>query len=209
MLDYFLGKRDATNVLVRPYKGESPEEECIRRTQDFLNQSRECPHLLEQFAVTADALKENVIEAKSEAEQQSIELFSSKDTNPVSGDLRSTRVIWIARQAMAHYYENYEDYDLLTYPIMYDTGVGEADAIDIIRISPEDAKQLIDERETGCHKLAGSALGHFGAFLARQWRQNDILWGRLDGAERIIAALLPESPVAQTTDRRGAGADRL
>jgi len=93
---------------------------------------------------------------------------------------------------MRRYYNNYEDYDLLTYPIMYETGVGEADAIDIIRISPEDAKQLIDERKTGCHKLAGSALGHFGAFLARGWRQNDILWGRLDGAERLITALLPD-----------------
>jgi hypothetical protein len=57
------------------------------------------------------------------------------------------------------------------------------------------AKQLIDERKTGCHKLAGSALGHFGAFLARQWRQNDILWGRLDGAERPISALLPDHPL--------------
>ena len=96
---------------------------------------------------------------------------------------------------MKHYYDNYEDYDLLTYPILYESGVGEADTIDIIRISPEDAKQLIDERKTGCHKLAGSALGHFGAFLARSWRQNDILWGRLDGAERLISALLPDHPL--------------
>jgi hypothetical protein len=96
---------------------------------------------------------------------------------------------------MRRYYNKYEDYDLLTYPILYESGVGEADTIDIIRISPEDAKQLIDERKTGCHKLAGSALGHFGAFLARQWRQNDILWGRLDGAERLISALLPDHPL--------------
>jgi hypothetical protein len=32
----------------------------------------------------------------------------------------------------------------------------------------------------------------FGAFLAEDWRKNDMLWGRLDGAERIISALLPE-----------------
>jgi len=145
----------------------------------------------------AEVLKANVLEAKTEAETKSIELFSSKDTKPVTGDPAIDDAIWIARNALAHYYQDYEDYDLLTYPIMFETGVGEADPIDIIRISPEDAKQLIDERATGCQKLAGSALGHFGAFLARQWRQNDILWGRLDGAERIISALLPNHPFRQ------------
>lgn len=33
--------------------------------------------------------------------------------------------------------------------------------------------------------------------MARQWRQNDILWGRLDGAERTITALLPNHPLRQ------------
>lgn len=190
ILDYFLGKADGA----RSYRAESPEEECNLRTEAFLKDEKHA-HIVEQFAHTADVLKENVLEAKIEADNQSIALFTSKNTNPVSGDLAIDSAIWIARNAMAHYYQNYEDYDLLTYPIMFDTGVGEADTIDIIRISPEDAKQLIDERATGCHKLAGSALGHFGAFLARQWRQNDILWGRLDGAERIIAALLPNHPL--------------
>jgi patatin-related protein len=194
VLDYFLGKQETSDG--GGYQGESPEEQCVRRVQEFLN-SPEHDHLLKQFAVAADALKQNVLEAKLEAEQESMKLFSAKNTNPNSGDLNVDKVIWIARNALAHYYENYEDYDLVTYPIMFETGVGEADAIDIIRISPEDAKQLIDERKTGCHKLAGSALGHFGAFLARQWRQNDILWGRLDGAERLIAALLPNHPLRQ------------
>ena len=196
VLDYFLGKREghADIAASQSYKWESPEEECIRRVQAFLEDPKHA-HILKQFEVTAAALKENVIEAKAEAERSSMELFSTKDTSPDSGDLNIDKVIWIARNALAHYYENYEDYDLLTYPIMYDTGIGEADAIDIIRISPEDAKQLIDERKTGCHKLAGSSLGHFGAFLARQWRENDILWGRLDGAERLISALLPHHPL--------------
>ena len=197
VLDYFLGKREegpTDTAASRSYKWESPEEECIRRVQTFLEDPNHA-HILKQFGVTAGALKENVIEAKTEAERRSMELFSTKDSSPDSGDLNIDKVIWIARNALAHYYENYEDYDQLTYPIMYDTGIGEADAIDIIRISPEDAKQLIDERKTGCRKLAGSTLGHFGAFLARQWRENDILWGRLDGAERVISALLPDHPL--------------
>lgn len=193
VLDYFLGKPNGT---VRSYRADSPEEDCNRRTEEFLKDPRNA-HIVKQFALTANALKENILDAKTDAETRSIDLFSSKNTNPVSGNLAIDSAIWIARNAMAHYYQNYEDYDLLTYPIMFETGVGEADTIDIIRISPEDAKQLIDERATGCNKLAGSALGHFGAFLARQWRQNDILWGRLDGAERIIAALLPNHPLRQ------------
>ena len=192
VLDYFLGKADGA----RSYRADSPEEECNLRTEAFLKDERHA-HIVEQFLQTAAVLKENVLEAKIEAETRSIELFSAKNTNPISGDPDIDSAIWIARNAMAHYYQNYEDYDLLTYPIMFETGVGEADTIDIIRISPEDAKQLINERDTGCHKLAGSALGHFGAFLARQWRQNDILWGRLDGAERIISSLLPNHPLRQ------------
>ena len=192
ILDYFLGKQETMNG--GGYKGETPEEMCVRRAQEFLTRV-EHQHLLKQFAVTAGVLKQNVLEAKLDAEKRSTELFASKDANPASGDLSIDKVIYIARNAMAHYYNNYEDYDLLTYPIMFETGVGEADAIDIIRISPEDAKQLIDERGTGCHKLAGSALGHFGAFMARQWRQNDILWGRLDGAERLITSLIPNHPL--------------
>jgi hypothetical protein len=27
-------------------------------------------------------------------------------------------------------------------------------------------------------------LHHFGAFLKREWREADMVWGRLDGAER-------------------------
>ncbi len=68
--------------------------------------------------------------------------------------------------------------------------------VEVFRISPEDAPSLIDEREeskkpNGRQKLAGTSLHHFGAFLDRVWRQNDIMWGRLDGAERLITALLP------------------
>ncbi|HEY0729059.1 MAG TPA: DUF3376 domain-containing protein, partial [Pyrinomonadaceae bacterium] len=193
VLDYFLGK---PNGATRSYRSDSPEEECNRRMQAFLEDERQ-DHVVKQFELMAEELRENVLEAKRKAETESVNLFSSKDTKPVTGDPALDDAIWIARNALGHYYQDYEDYDLLTYPIMFETGVGEADPIDIIRISPEDAKQLIDERATGCHKLAGSALGHFGAFLARQWRQNDILWGRLDGAERIISALLPNHPLRQ------------
>jgi hypothetical protein len=39
-------------------------------------------------------------------------------------------------------------------------------------------------------KLYGLELGHFAGFVRPSWRANDWLWGRLDGAARIIETLL-------------------
>jgi len=101
-----------------------------------------------------------------------------------------------ARQYLWHYLSKFDDYDQVRFPIMYGTDGGESDVVEVFRISPEDAPSLIDERAeskkpNGRTKLAGTSLHHFGAFLDRVWRQNDIMWGRLDGAERLITILLP------------------
>ena len=98
------------------------------------------------------------------------------------------------------YFSQFDDFDQISFPILYGVEEGESDVVEIIRISPEDATKLINERRekktsadgVGRRKLAGVALHHFGAFLDRTWRQNDIMWGRLDGAERLITALLPD-----------------
>jgi patatin-related protein len=97
----------------------------------------------------------------------------------------------LGRRSLWHYYWDFDSYDMVTFPVLHSLQAGELATVDIFRISPEDATSIIDERHTGRHKLAGAAVGHFGAFLDRVWRQNDIFWGRLDGAERIITALLP------------------
>ena len=98
-----------------------------------------------------------------------------------------------ARACIKHYRKNFILYDLVVYPIQYGTGAGESSVVDVFRVSPEDAKTLMKEaadKKQGV-KLAGRTLMSFGAFLDESWRRNDMLWGRLDGAERIIAALLP------------------
>lgn len=46
-------------------------------------------------------------------------------------------------------------------------------------------------------KLAGVQVGHFGAFYKRSWRINDWMFGRLDGAERIVRVLLEPSRLAR------------
>ncbi len=44
--------------------------------------------------------------------------------------------------------------------------------------------------------LKGTRFNSFGAFFSRAWRENDYLWSRLHGAERmidLIASAAPES----------------
>jgi patatin-related protein len=95
-------------------------------------------------------------------------------------------------------FDQFEYYDQIVFPIFYEASVGEAELCEVFRISPRDATSILDENapaETR-RKLAGTALFHFGAFLSREWRENDLMWGRLDAAERIIRCMLPRSPEA-------------
>lgn len=50
-------------------------------------------------------------------------------------------------------------------------------------------------------KLAGVQVGHFGAFYKRSWRINDWMFGRLDGADRIVRILLDPSRLARLYGR--------
>jgi hypothetical protein len=119
-----------------------------------------------------------------------------KKPRALVAETEAERATEVATWALLHYYEYFTYYDLVTYPVQYGTGVGEANTVKVFRVSPEDATSLIDERRTGENrrKLAGTALMSFGAFIDRTWRKNDMLWGRLDGAERLITILLPPTP---------------
>lgn len=116
----------------------------------------------------------------------SLKIAQPDDVDPTQGRVA-------ARLCIDHYYRNFVLYDLVTYPVQYGTGAGEASVVEVYRVSPEDATSLIDERRTGetRRKLAGRAVMSFGAFLDQRWRKNDMLWGRLDGADRLITILLP------------------
>jgi patatin-related protein len=89
------------------------------------------------------------------------------------------------RETLLRLFVYYDDFDLVSFPLVYCLGTQELARVDVLRVSAADTKL---SRE-GAEKLAGIRLGHFGAFLDPRWRENDILWGRLDGAERIVAAL--------------------
>jgi patatin-related protein len=147
-----------------------------------------------------DLVKENLTEAINKARDTCSAALRPQedDAAAVSGLPRWDRFL---RETLWYYYVHFDVYDQISYPILYSTGVGEeADVIDVFRVSPEDATALIDEsaqfdkKGKNVQKLAGTTLGNFGAFFERSFRINDIMWGRLDGAERVIAALLPSHP---------------
>lgn len=195
-LKYLLGyeEKSGSQITASEFEGE----EGYSRAADFLENRK--PAVKPQIGYAAQKL-ENLYEigffnsVRIEIEKllkQSWRPTAEQETEltPLGGESNLFRAV---RAYLWHYYKNFDDYDQISFPIFYQTKVGEADTVDIIRISPHDAKSLIDEEDgsDGRRKLAGGALFGFGAFLDVAWRQNDIMWGRLDGAERLITALLP------------------
>jgi patatin-related protein len=91
-------------------------------------------------------------------------------------------------------------YDAHFFPIDYFAGLGEKDAIDVVRVSPFDANRAFCARRFE-DKITGEAVMHFGAFLKRSWRSNDIMWGRLDGVCRMLDALLTPEALEKAMQR--------
>jgi patatin-related protein len=81
-------------------------------------------------------------------------------------------------------------WDVVVFPLQEVGGVGELDRVEVVRISPNDEGVLA--RPPGKPLLEGIAIMHFGAFFKRRWRENDYLWGRLDGSARLLRLLLGE-----------------
>ena len=81
-------------------------------------------------------------------------------------------------------YLGFPYYDIATLPLMRNQDLTEFDPVKVDRISPEDATAI---REGGTQAtLRGTEFYNFGAFFSRAYRENDYLWGRLHGAERMI-----------------------
>ncbi len=102
------------------------------------------------------------------------------------------------KAALGHFHTYFAELDMVRFPILSAMGTGEMDPIEVIRISAVDT-ELAGTR--GVEKLAGIRVGHFGAFFDVKWRRNDILWGRLDAAERLMSALLPAATEPEVRDR--------
>lgn len=88
------------------------------------------------------------------------------------------------KQRMLLSYLGFPYYDVATLPLRQREGLDEYNPVKIDRISPDDARSI---REGGTREtLRGIEFYNFGAFFSRAYRENDYLWGRLHGAERMI-----------------------
>jgi hypothetical protein len=89
-------------------------------------------------------------------------------------------------QNLEHEYRRSDYHDMVSLSFLEGSDVSEHTQTEIYRISPADGIQ----RQSVEKKLCGYRVQAFGAFLKREWRENDILWGRLDTCERIVSAVL-------------------
>jgi patatin-related protein len=98
------------------------------------------------------------------------------------------------RRPMLLTYLGFPYFDVATLPLLQGEGMDEFDPIKVDRIAPDDARSI---RAGGAEAtLKGIQFNSFGAFFSRAYRENDYLWGRLHGAERmidIVLSTLPES----------------
>jgi Protein of unknown function (DUF3376) len=92
------------------------------------------------------------------------------------------------RRSILLAYLGFPYFDISTFPMLQGEGLDEFDPVKVDRISPEDATAL---RQGGTRAtLKGIEFNSFGAFFSRAYRENDYLWGRLHGADRLVDILL-------------------
>lgn len=98
-------------------------------------------------------------------------------------------------------YLGFPFFDISTLPMLQGEGLDEFNPIKVDRIAPDDAQSI---RSGGAAAtLKGIEFNSFGAFFSRKYRENDYLWGRLHGAERLIDIVFSTaaSQVPEVVDR--------
>lgn len=145
-----------------------------------------------------DAMKEAAGNAVSEPGEALERLAAARDLQ--AADTRGEELLAAAlnalpkaeRRTMLFAYLGFPFYDVATLPLLQGEGLDEFDPVKVDRIAPEDAQSI---REGGAEAtLKGLEFNSFGAFFSRTYRENDFLWGRLHGAERLIDILLSTIP---------------
>jgi hypothetical protein len=102
------------------------------------------------------------------------------------------------RRALILTYLGFPFYDIATLPLLQGEGLDEFDPVKVDRISPDDATAI---RAGGtAATLKGIQFNSFGAFFSRAYRENDYLWGRLHGTERLIDIIVSTLPPSAAMD---------
>lgn len=104
-----------------------------------------------------------------------------------------------------------DELDLTFAPLSMDRHVN-AKPIEFVRIAGDASSPAADlfksvNTVSGNPKIAGTQLGHLGAFFDPGWRENDWQWGRLDAVPVLAAAILDEQALATRAKRTGHDVD--
>ena len=157
----------------------------------------ECQALADRLYAERPAVREHIEKAASVIAEWLKEILitgsaSFRSELHRSADFQAS-VTGIVNEYASVHYEYFDCRDMQIFTALQQQLEGEGAVVEIYRVSPFDAVRLRTNSDpTGEQKLAGTALFAFGAFLGKEWRANDMMWGRLDGAERIVCALLPD-----------------
>lgn len=93
------------------------------------------------------------------------------------------------------YWQTFEFLDRELYPFEYLTNLNEKEIINPICISPDNAQLGVGNGKTTQEKLCGDKLYNIGGIFKKSWRSNDLLWGRLDGLNRILEGIVTPKSV--------------
>ncbi|WP_448502340.1 patatin-like protein [Sphingomonas sp.] len=133
----------------------------------------DCSHLLDRLSASLDLL---ALDASTDERLSSA--FSA-----LPRDLRRPLLLT---------YLGFPFYDVATLPLLQGEGLDEFDPIRVDRIAPDDATAIRSGGAETC--LKGIHFNSFGAFFSRAYRENDYLWGRLHGADRLVDIILSTLP---------------
>ena len=181
-----------------------------RRTPQLVTEREEAEQLRAFFN---DLLELHHNRAPDVADEASRQAFSAAESDPAAA-LAALARLWDLRPLDEHTdreltdilsalpkadrrrlilgYLGYPFYDVATLPLLQGEGLDEFDPIKVDRISPDDAVAI---RRGGTEAtLKGIQFNSFGAFFSRAYRENDYLWGRLHGADRLIDITLSTLP---------------
>jgi hypothetical protein len=158
----------ARAVVCKPAKGTANDQ-----AKELLDNSGNLK-ALDDFALGVEAALPPRVEAILAALFDDFIQQTAKWNNPIA-----------ARAVLARYL-GFPYWDRASYPYTAFSGLGDLTHVDIVRFSPDDTDAI---SKKGANKLVGIGLGHFKAFLDANGRQTDYLWGRLDGAQRVLGLL--------------------
>jgi patatin-related protein len=174
---------DTEGIQIPEANPEDVDEEARRREQFAQDMRSRLAKVLKSIGQHHQPAKGNLLAECDRLEGKAIESLSGVNDDP----------------AVAAYC-CFVEIDALVFPASLISGTDARDIINTVRLSPVDARKGFSSPSLE-EKLCGTALGHFGGFLARPWRSNDILWGRLDALCQILECLLTQERVAQVWSR--------